>query len=1034
MARRGRNPNLFIRLRIKDSIENRTREGGTQAPFIVGTRGAHSIRKWYNNPPFFNSFTVDETEGHIGSKFVFNVSASDFDNDVLTYSWSISGPGSPTLSLSDENETATFTAAARGDYTITVSVSDGIQTVAQTRTVSVLNRVPSLSAINISPSTTGYRDTAFTASVGNTNSDPDDEITYHWSFTRSPGGINPTVVRQTGNVLVFRPPEAATFGEYTLSVYAEDQHDGETEPQTIDFDVYNRNPEITTLTVSPATGSFGNIRSDDFTFEVITPSSDLDGDTVTASWRFQDGIIPESYNNTDDDTLTSRAIISGSALEDGAGTYDMQVTLSDGQAEGGMTSDHIGGITTQEISFELQEITAPPVVLTLNRDPGFIESTFEITASHDGYADTAGLTYTWSLNGVEQGETGSVLSIEPPSRGVHTVAIIVRDRGDYNEIRKATTFEVVNRVPSLSAISISPSTTGNQDTVFTASVTVSNLDRDDDITYHWSIGSPGGFIDDPATLTGSGDTVTFDPPDRIFGDYAISVYAEDQHGGTSSTQTRTVTVENRLPQITTLTVSPETGSYGNNRSDDFTFEVTTLNPDLDGDPVTVSWSFGDSSIEESYANLADGISTSQAIISGSTLVAAGAGTYSMQVALDDGQEGGTTTQDISFELQEITAPPVSLTRNPSTGSISDTFAITASHDGYADTAGLTYTWFLDDVEQGETSSILEVESTSRGVHTVAVTVRDRGEYNETGEGTTFKVANRAPVINSYNTTPITGNLDTIFTHSVSATDPDGDIITYTWNVVGPSGANITGSGTQTTFRAPELGTYYIDVTASDDYSPSLSTNQRLDIKVENRPPVVSSFTVTPEIGYYGNIRSDDNFTFEVTTLNPDLDGDPVTASFGSGNGVMGDISSTTVNGYLTSSATLIILEGNRNIDGAYTAEVTLDDGQENGITTQDISFQLLEKPAPPVVLTADPPSGRPNSTFTITATHGDYADTGSLTYVWFFDGATQAETGSVLSVTPSSRGTYEVVVTVRDEGEYNEVTGSIYLEVDRGFG
>jgi hypothetical protein len=89
---RRRNPNLFVSHRIVETIQGRGRQGGTQAPFIMGTKGAHSIRRWNNNPPFFNSFTVDGSTGVIGSTFEFNVSASDFDNDVLSYSWSISGP------------------------------------------------------------------------------------------------------------------------------------------------------------------------------------------------------------------------------------------------------------------------------------------------------------------------------------------------------------------------------------------------------------------------------------------------------------------------------------------------------------------------------------------------------------------------------------------------------------------------------------------------------------------------------------------------------------------------------------------------------------------------------------------------------------------------------------------------------------------------------------------------------------------------------------------------------------------------------
>ncbi len=304
MARRGRNPNLFIRLRIKDSIENRTREGGTQAPFIMGTRGAHSIRRWYNNAPYFSTFTVDENTGYINSDFVFEVDGGDADGDTLSYSWSITGHGSPTLSLSDDHRTATFTAtaAARGDYTVTVSISDGTQTISQTKTVSVLNRAPTLSEITISPETTGNQDTVFTASVTGTDPDLNEAITYSWSI-RSPGG-SLSDLPGSGNTVTFDPPDE-TYGQDTIYVSGSDQYGGTSSIKEANITVVNRPPTISSFTLT-INGNIANYvasasQTDSIVFEVVATDPDGTG-PLTYVWT---STAPDSSFTTSSDGSTA---------------------------------------------------------------------------------------------------------------------------------------------------------------------------------------------------------------------------------------------------------------------------------------------------------------------------------------------------------------------------------------------------------------------------------------------------------------------------------------------------------------------------------------------------------------------------------------------------------------------------------------------------------------------------------------------------------------------------------------------------------
>ena len=71
--------------------------------------------------------------------------------------------------------------------------------------------------------------------------------------------------------------------------------------------------------------------------------------------------------------------------------------------------------------------------------------------------------------------------------------------------------------------------------------------------------------------------------------------------------------------------------------------------------------------------------------------------------------------------------------------------------------------------------------------------------------------NRAPVVNSMTITPTFGVSElTAFTYIASASDPDGDALTYTWNL---AGSERTGAGGSITFVGDGIGE--VRVTVSD---------------------------------------------------------------------------------------------------------------------------------------------------------------------------------------------------------------------------
>ncbi len=136
-----------------------------------------------SGPPTASATTVAEQQ-----PVTLSVTATDADNDTLTYSWSQVSPASPTGSFSDAaSATPTWTAPdvnASGTYTLRVTVTDGKGGSVQGTvdlSVTKVNRAPLVPATITVPATIRAGDMV-TLTLG--ASDPDgDPLTYTWEQT-----------------------------------------------------------------------------------------------------------------------------------------------------------------------------------------------------------------------------------------------------------------------------------------------------------------------------------------------------------------------------------------------------------------------------------------------------------------------------------------------------------------------------------------------------------------------------------------------------------------------------------------------------------------------------------------------------------------------------------------------------------------------------------------------------------------------------------------------------------------------------------
>ncbi|WP_299490262.1 PKD domain-containing protein, partial [Acaryochloris sp. IP29b_bin.137] len=596
-----------------------------------------------------------------------------------------------------------------------------------------------------------------------------------------------------------------------------------------------------------------------------------------------------------------------------------------------------------------------PVIDDLSLDAIVQEGT---PARFSATATTASgdLTYTWDLGDGSDPIEGQTINPSYANNGEYTVTLTVTNDNGVSATETATV-TVDNVAPT---INLAPDFTADEGQPISFAASFTDPGLLDTHTITWDFG-------DGTTVS---DTLT---PEHIYtdnGEYTVALTITDNDGGTT-TETRTVTVNNVAPAITHLT-----GDTLINEGDSATFSVTVT--DSDSDTLTTTWDFGDGS----------------ATVTGTTVnhTYADNGTYTVTVTASD-EDGGSTSQTLDIQVNNV-APNVDagVDQTIDEGTALNFNGI-ITDPGLLDTQ--TVEWAFGD---GATSGSLTPTHifNDDGIYTVSLTATDNDGATTT-DTLTVTVRNIAPTI-----THLTGdtsiNEGDTATFTAFATDPGDDTLTYTWDF-GDGSPVRTGDSVDHTFT--NNGEYTVTLTVSDEDGGSSS--ETLTVTVANIAPTVT-------LGPDQTINEGETLALSGAYTDPgSLDTHTVEWTLGDG---------TTITDTLTPTHIY-------QADGIYSVTLTVTDS--DGAAASASIMVTVRNVAPTITDLTGPLNLSEGETATFTATATDPGHD-PLTYTWDFSDGSPSQTGSTVEHTFTDDGLYTISLTVTD-GEGGSTTETVTVKV-----
>jgi Big-like domain-containing protein len=500
------------------------------------------------------------------------------------------------------------------------------------------------------------------------------------------------------------------------------------------------------------------------------------------------------------------------------------------------------------------------------------------------------------------------------------------------------------------------------------------LDQDTSLTATLTATDPEG---DTVTFTVNGDPTngqlvsfdsngafTYTPNGGFTGSDSFNIVASDGTNQVDATITLNVLAVNPVNEAPTIT----TANFEGNQDTDLIATITASDPE--GDTVT----FAQTSEPSSGSMMAFAANGNFTYRPNTGFV----GTDSFTITASDGENEITATISITiFEEVPTNEPPTITSGNFEGNQDTDLSGIITASDPEGDT--VTFTQTSEPSSGSMMAFVANGNFTYRPnagfVGTDSFTIAASDGVNEVAATITLNVLevippNEAPTITSAN---FEGNQDTDLIATITASDPEGDTVTFTQTSEPSSGSMMAfAANGNFTYRpnAGFVGTDSFTIAASDgvnEIAATITLNV-LEVIPPNEAPIFTSASTA---------NVDENTSGVVYTATAtDADGDDLTFSI-SGGADQGVFSINATSGQLTlTNPADFEAPSDANADGVYEVTLNVEDG--NGGSSQlNLSLTVVninEAPAFTSGSTANVDENTSGVVYTATATDADGDD------------------------------------------------------------
>jgi hypothetical protein len=412
--------------------------------------------------------------------------------------------------------------------------------------------------------------------------------------------------------------------------------------------------------------------------------------------------------------------------------------------------------------------------------------------------------------------------------------------------------------------------------------------------FDWNDGTYSGW----SSQVSSGTPVTMSKSWSAPGTYSVKVHAKDEHGAVSDWSSgHSITIgspSNNPPNTPSAPSGPASGQVGSS----YNFTGTTTDPENDRIQYEFDWNDG------TYSGWSSLVSSGTPVTMSKSWSASG--TYSVKVHAKD--EHGAVSDWSSGHSITIGSPSnnppntPSTPSGPSSGQVNTNYSFSSSAtDPDGDNVAIRFDWgngtisnWSSFVGSGQTVTMSGAWP-SGGTYYVKAQAKDANGATSGWSGghqiVISGASNNPPNTPSPPSGPSSGQVNTNYSFSSSAIDPDGDnvAIRFDWgNGTISNWSSFVGSGQTVTmsYAWPSAGSYWVKAQAKDVNGATSGWSYKVQIIISggNNPPNTPS---TPSGPSSGQVNT--NYSFSSSATDPD--GDNVAIRFDWGNGTISNWSS-----------------------------------------------------------------------------------------------------------------------------------------------